>query len=643
MGPRPQVPQTTPDVWVGPTPISGLYRGESAGTLIDLRIDVDERHENSPVLNRISGDLYTRVPTTLNPPFGWRYVASWRSEEVEQELIGSSLSFSGAVTWSSVTGLMLTLPSRVSVTIASQRSVISTPLAATLHFEPDVANLSLLCRKQADWFREIHLEIDACRSVDAEPELPPAYDTAGLMRPDVPPRRLTMPDAYAEAGVQVDIESMRQIIDDSSSPNHVWTKAELNDALETHFSEARVGQPVWSLWLLIANGTFGTTGLVMGVMFDGPGLDAAPPYRQGLAVFRAQPEFTALSSVEPPTSAEAEAQRAYLFTWVHEMGHAFGLGHYTNNRHGWMYPIFSDYFLTAAATFAFEPEELLHIRHGFREQVIFGDLDWITGPQLLTAAAGGSDAALELRIEPKRLYDFFEPVYVEVALRNISTTDIEITSASLQPEDGAVTFFLQRPDGRIQRYQPIVCQLRDNESLALTPGQEINAEVFLGFGKQGFFCSEPGTYRIYATYESGDFTVTSAVQRFRVAHPRGRRQEELATDFFTRDVGTVLYVDGSSSPYLDKANEVIDLVIEDDRKSAAADRLSMIRAHAIGSNFSRIVNHALVQTHRADPERAITMTTRAAKHLAPRSKNAKPSIAFARLEQARATWSRDLR
>src|ERR671919_674686 len=90
-GPLPY-PEPLPKPWPAPEwwrclrigPVSGRYEGSrttpvAGGELLDLRVDVDPRYANSPVLDRVSGDFYTVYSIRiLGRIIRWRvYRESW--------------------------------------------------------------------------------------------------------------------------------------------------------------------------------------------------------------------------------------------------------------------------------------------------------------------------------------------------------------------------------------------------------------------------------------------------------------------------------------------------------------------------------------------------------------------------------------
>ena len=70
------------------TPVSGTYQGlktePSSGKYhLDLRVDIDPRHANSPVLDRVSGDLFQAYAFEIwGRKYSWKvYRESWVVDE----------------------------------------------------------------------------------------------------------------------------------------------------------------------------------------------------------------------------------------------------------------------------------------------------------------------------------------------------------------------------------------------------------------------------------------------------------------------------------------------------------------------------------------------------------------------------------
>ena len=313
-------------------PVSGRYEGEMtaptpARQMLELRVDIDPRYANSPVLDRVSADLYEvqRFSLPGRPPLVSRiYRESWIIDAPTATWSRCSVRITGTVRyWRGA-------HPRTTAVIDIPWGTFTPAGPATVTLSPAGGGaFSFSCTRRSDAFRELNLEIDVASSVNVDPVVP-AYDTH--LHPDRPPnlprRVLTIDEAYREAGVAVSIRTDRTIIDDSAPQFARWSPAELHDAMETHFSEIAGTWPRWDMWGLMC-GEFDNP-LVGGVMFDAAaafGGSGEPPERQGFAVFRRHSWFDNLAAGAPTTTAQAEALRKWLYVWVHEAGHAFNFLH----------------------------------------------------------------------------------------------------------------------------------------------------------------------------------------------------------------------------------------------------------------------------------------------------------------------------
>jgi len=500
------------------------------------------------------------------------------------------------------------------------------------------------CTRRSDAFRDLNLEVDVVQSASSGIVLP-SYDThAHPTRPaGLPQRLLTVEETYREAGVNVTLRTDRTIIDDSAGDFQSWSEAELHDAMETHFSQIGGGWPRWEMWGLLA-GEFDNSG-VGGIMFDAAaayGGAGEPPERQGFAVFRNHPWFDGLPAGPPANQTEAEALRKFLYTWVHEAGHAFNFLHSWNkNRpdslswmnYDWRYDnqngpdsFWSNFMLR------FDDEELIHLRHGDRASVIMGGDPWASGghtetppgADYLEASPGAlsqieGTAPLELLIRSSGYYAFMEPVAIELRLRNL-LPDLPLTvDTQLNPSFGGVILFLKRPDGRIVEYEPIMCKLAEPRLHTLKPFNGIEGtdryseNVFLSYGRYGFYFDMPGDYLVRALYQGpGDMLIPSNIHRIRVGHPTTKEEDRLAQNFFTYNVGMSLYLGGSQSPHLQKGMDTLREVTDRYKGSLLGAKVATVLAESQARPFFRIEEkddeRVLVQSHKPELEEALKLT-----------------------------------
>ena len=130
----------------------------------------------------------------------------------------------------------------------------------------------------------------------------------------------------------------------------------------------------------------------------------------------------------------------------------------------------------------------------------------LEAPNLAMAQIEG-DAPVELLIRSKRYFELMEPVIVELRLRNLMTDIPIVIDKRLAPEFGGVVVYIQKPDGAVVKYEPIMCALGTPEAQRLSPykageeGDDRYSRFFLSYGANGFYFDQPGEYRIRATYQ----------------------------------------------------------------------------------------------------------------------------------------------
>jgi hypothetical protein len=661
--------------------VSGRFEGEMAAPkpgseILELRIDIDSRAPGVPT-RRVSGDFYAVNAVNLpgSPPRTWRvYRESWVVEAPHVTRAAGAVIVTGSARFWEGTHPVAT----VEITLPTGGPVAG-PAQVALTFQGGTI-WRYTCPRVSDAFRSLELEVDVCQSVNQAPILP-GYDIASHphVPAGVPRRRLTIEQAYAEAGVAVTINPQQTIIDDSDPQFDRWSDAELHDAMESHFAAAALQWPRWSMWGLLA-GTYENPA-VGGIMFDAAadfGGAGQPPERQGFAVFKKHHWFANLPAGVPANDAEADALRKYLYTWIHEAGHAFNFLHsWDKNRpdalswmnYDWRYDnrngadAFWKSFL-----FRFDDEELIHLRHGNRAAVIMGGDPWASGghieappgaehlraaPAAIAHAVGGTP--LELLLRSKGYFNFMEPVTIEARLRNLlPNIDLKVDTL-LRPEFGGAVYFIRRPDGRIVEYSPISCKLAQGEIKTLAgspqvPGLDRHSEsVDLTYGRYGFYFDEPGEYLVRALYQgAGDLLIPSNTLRLRVGHPASADMDREAQDFFSYDVGMNLYLRGSSSPHLKRGFELLRQMADKYSNTIMGAELARVIVDAVARPFFRVEatapadGHAVMKRVKtAAPEEALRFTTKALAVLQGTDQKSL-NLAYRDLVQKRATCHQDL-
>ena len=346
---------------------SGLYKEYSSNsserktkrTVLELRVDVD----GTRPLNVISGDFYTNSKRTYLGSFIFQEIKKSETPAKEVRLIGEKGKFS--YNSDQFTDIQITIPAN------------SHPLKATVKWTNSSGSQSkYLCKYASKYFRKVHLEHDYEEGVvPLEP-----YETKDLSSPS--PQRshpISIIDAFAEAGIKIIVVKEKK--DSVPSPKGtpldggVWTDSELHEAMLKHFTLFR-GKPQWKLWLLSANEYIMSN--IYGIM-----VSRKENKRRGCAVFQSATGWQS-----------AEEKRFRLFIYVHELGHCFNLHHPWDKPQDdpspeagryatlswmnlpWRYYLSEescgDEAFWEAFNFQFSNSELMHLRHGFRNDVIFG-------------------------------------------------------------------------------------------------------------------------------------------------------------------------------------------------------------------------------------------------------------------------------
>ena len=605
---------------------SGRYEGEMCEptlgrSWLDLRVDIDPCYANSPVMNRISGDFYD---VWSRESFKWKvYKESWVVDDPVVNWSRSQVEITGKVRYYKgihpETQICVVIP--WSLSSMGYAEVTFTDVGTS-----EVKNYR--CSKKSNAFRDMTLEVDVCSSVNTEP-IVPTYDIdSHSNRPaDIPQRTLTIEEAYHETGIAMTINAARSIIDDSDIKYQTWSPAELHDAMETYFSLYSGGWPKWAVWALLA-GTFDYPG-VGGIMFD-----AAAAYggagkaqeRQGCAIFRNHSWFNDLKSTPPVDDTEAAAMRKYLYTYVHEIGHAFNFLHSWDKGRpdalSWMNYDWKYEARNGANSFwanfrmQFDDEELIHMRHGDRASVIMGGDPWASGghieaPSTMFDQIG--DAPIELIVRSKDYFQAMEPIILELKLKNTSNIPLELDT-ELKPEYGGVLLNIQLPDGRIMEYAPIFCMLATPKMVTMNPGDRYCQNVMVSFGRHGYYFDKPGLYRVRAIYQGlGDVQILSGVHEIYIGHPMSHEEDRDAKKFYDRNTGMALYLGGSDSPFLKEGMKTLQMLADSYSKSSVGAHLSLMLAQNLARPFHRLVDGKRVEVRSAKPNESLDLIDRAIK------------------------------
>lgn len=565
--------------------VSGRYRSSGTGFQLELRVDVD----GSRPTNRFSGDFFSTSGSTST------YAGSFIVDAPTISVTSGKATIEGIgrFTWS-------TAYNKIKVTIP-RTFIVSPPGSAMVQFSVPSGTLgaSYLCPFVSPYFRTVQWEQDCVRGTD--PFM--SYNTGALPQPaNSPVRDLSVAKTYAEAGIEMQTAGTANIVNVSEAgANAMWSDSELHAAMVNNFS-LWTNLPQWKVYLLIATSHEGG---YRGIMFD----YADAFQRQGCAVF-----YDAIKGTD------AANQRAQLRTYVHELGHCFnllhswqknlanppaplgpngGLGDLSWMNYAWKYQPPApapggEAAYWANFPFQFTDNELAHLRHAFYRNIIFGGNAFGTGAAEidpgLFADAIEDYSGLQLALRAKPALAFGEPVVVEIKLSTTDTRGRHVHTF-LHPNATMVQIAIRKPSGRTVLYRPMIEHCADEERTTRLDLDQpaIYDSAYIGYGKDGFYFEQPGSYQLRAIYIAPDGSrVVSPTLTIRVRSPHSAADEEAAELLMGDEQGKLLYLLGSDSEALKRGNEAFDELLAKHGKHPLAVYASLVKGINAERDYKRL-------------------------------------------------------
>lgn len=568
--------------------VSGSYTGTAFGFKLDLRVDVDR----PGMLNTASFDFFTVGAVST--------------------YYGSFVVNSPSITYSTtnvivdgfITGTRTMWANRVKIQIPRNTILHPAADAKMTLLQNSIAGNTYTCAFQSPYFRTVKLETDA----EVGTSLLGDYDTASLPCPG-PNRIINVVKAYQEAGINMVYTGSNNTINSSEGgADSRWTESEMHASMVKHFSVFS-NQVQWAVWLFAARKA--TSSTLLGIMFDYLGMK---PHRQGCAVFQ-----DTVKSYHPSTN---DYNRHLLYTYVHELGHAFNLLHSWDKSRpdslSWMNYDWKYDSRNGAGSywtnfnFIFDRQEIKHMRHGFRNSVIMGGNDWAVGAGLEAPHSHESVFASEMEenrtgvkllVEPiKKSYAFGEPLVVELKLRCMDLNGVTV-NANIHPKYEQVKIGIMKPNGKVVTYEPVAhnCAIEKWENLT-AENNTVYASAYIGYGKEGFYFDQPGFYKLKAAYLHHDGSiVTSEEVTIRVKSPFNKAEDDIADLYFSNDAGMQFYMMGSDSPSLQKGMDDLRLVADKYDKNDLSVYANLILGVNEGMKFKVVdPKEGKVQTRKRD-------------------------------------------
>ena len=570
---RPAVP-SIPVIPVA-SPVSGHYRGTLGAFQLELRVDVDRIRP----MKRVSGDFYQVSGGTTN------YFGSFVVNSPSVSVTATEVTVKGLGSFTFSAGAPV-------VQVKIQRRRVFQPQApATVQFFTTGGSpgATYTCAFESIYFRTVRIETD--RVSDLTTPVFSSYNT-GSLPSGGPARNLSVVSAYAEAGIQMIPTSGSNVINvGEAGAGAKWSNAELHASMQKHFTLWKDLEQ-WAVWLLAAQLHDYGSGLY-GIMFDQQGKQ-----RQGCAVFHAGIGGTS-----------ADKLRLQLYTYVHELGHCFNLLHSWQKQYAtppvpncpsslswmnypWNYPGGGAPTFWSNFPFQFDNEEVIHLRHAFRNNIIMGGSNFAVGAALgreVMADPVRDESGLTLSISThQRSFALGEPVVLQIALGTTDSRGRRVHTW-LHPNCGMVKVVIRKPSGEVVAYEPLIDHLVGERESIIGRDESVRDSAYIGFGKGGFYFDQPGHYRIRAAYAALDGSeVLSEIITVRVRYPVTAADESLADLFMGEDQGTLLYLLGSDDESIKRGNDAFDEVLEKHAKHPMANYARLVKGVNASRNFKTV-------------------------------------------------------
>jgi len=566
---------------------SGSYKGDGGDSdSLELRIDWDSISEYAKSLHVVSGDIFAAGKWQMS-----FFVNNPRVELPDDK--SAKITGEGKI-WDSKTRVS------IEVTITKDNG---DGINARAYLKADDKEKSFTCSRYSRFYRTVEVEID----FTSEKLYLPKYNTH--LHPSRPPflpqRDIDLFSAYADAGIELKLDSEECTLVTDPDPNTAWTNAELYEIQNRELEGEDPNK--WKIWGIITE-KYALGSSIVAAMFD-------TKTRKGFGVFTEAGLLSGLPPMFPEQNQilslkEKIALRHYLFAAVHECGHVFNLQHcFSLGRPDsltWMNyaSIYnrtngSDAFFRSFE-FKFDDVELMWLRHGPYNKVKPGEGNWgKLSPCIIPAVLDPDDPrcwakllSFDVRLA-KTEYTQMEPITLECRLRVTETcTHSVFVETGFAPKYDLVKIYVTQPSGEIELVNSFEAQDSFDSSMELFPpgsldGPDRHSElVMLLYEADGFLFKEPGTYKIVAVYKSNDKELISSKISFDVVPYQG--EQETLTRFFQDDVGFYIALGGNRSAKYDQARNFLESLANNPQDASWAGALVAETFSAYAKSFKLI-------------------------------------------------------
>jgi hypothetical protein len=264
----------------------------------------------------------------------------------------------------------------------------------------------------------------------------------------------------------------------------------------------------------------------------------------------------------------------------------------------------------SAFPFRFDAQELVHLRHGFLNDVIMGGNPFQVGSALEDLESWRAPiedrSGLRLELGAPASFGYGDPVTVEVKLTGADPRGV-VATKHLRPRNGNVEIAIAQPDGRVVAYEPLLHHCLNDANPIMLGGEQVEYadRAFIHYGKGGFYFDRPGTYRLRARYTAPDGSIiVSDTTTIRIRPPATAEDAEVAELLFGDEQGTLMYLVGSDFEGLQRGNDALTRVWDEHPEHPLANVARLIQGVNAAREFKEIQPDNTVTVREADPKAA---------------------------------------
>jgi hypothetical protein len=159
-------------------------------------------------------------------------------------------------------------------------------------------------------------------------------------------------------------------------------------------------------------------------------------------------------------------------------------------------------------------------------------------------------------------------------------------------------------------YRPLIAHCVDEDAMAMLTADNpaLYDSAYIGYGQDGFYFDQPGSYRLRAIYSAPDGSqVVSNVLTLRVRSPHAAPDEEMAELFLGDEQGQLFALLGSDSEQLRAGNAAFDEVLDRHAKHPLAIYARLVKGINAERDFKKLRADKSLRVRKAEAAESVAM------------------------------------